>query len=372
MGSLMHPHRRIFLALLIMLFAPQPGLADDVSATFFTRTDSDGTRVISPGAEVRVDFGNGETQLEAGYSMDIWTSASIDVRTAATRPVTEQRDELRGALRHEADNTTILGAYRYSTETDYISHGGSITVLQSLANGSADVGGSIFAAADEVGRSGDNAFSRDLATLGVSMTYNQILDRRTLMQMTYEFARREGYQASPYRFVAIGGDGLCSGDAITCVPESHPDVRLRHATVLRLRRAMGDDHSLGASFRFYIDNWGILSTTASTQWAWVVGRDSTLRTKYRYYRQQGADFYRSSYEASSAGLPALRSRDRELSPMDHHRVALSLEHAFEITDSGPTTRITIGLGGAMLNYMNFVGLDRIYAADLVLSASVDL
>jgi len=322
---------------------------------------------------VRLDFGNGETQLEAGYSMDIWTSASIDIRTAATRPVTEQRDELRAAVRHEADDTTILGAYRFSTETDYTSHGGSISILQSVANGSADLGGSIFAAADEVGRSGDNAFSRDLATLGVSVTYNQIINRRSLVQMTYEFARREGYQASPYRFVAIDGEGVCSGLARACVPESHPDVRLRHAAVIRARRAVGDDHSLGTSYRFYFDNWGVLSHTATAQWSWVMSRDTTLVSKYRYYWQGAADFYRRTYSSSDGGaIPSLRSRDRELSPMDHHRLVLSLEHAFEITDSGPTTRITIGFGGAMLNYNDFIGLDRIYAADLVISASVDL
>ena len=355
----------------LFLLVGEPTLADDVTSSVYMRTDSDGTQVISPHVGVQLDLGEGETQIDLGYSMDIWTSASIDIRTAATRPVTEQRDEIRVGVSHERSDTRLVGSYRYSTELDYQSHGGSVTVQRRLAGGSADISGTAFAASDTVGRSGDNDFARDIATLGGRVTFSQILDPRSVVMATYEFTRREGYQSSPYRYVGLGGDGICAGSAVFCLPEVHPDIRLRHAAVVRGRRAIGDDHSLGVDYRFYIDSWGILSHTATMQWGYNPNADTTLRAKYRFYQQGAADFYRAIYTDAETA-PDHRTRDRELSPMRHHRLALSAEYEFEFTDSGPTTRLTLGLGGSLLQYADFVGLDQIYAIDLVLAGVVDL
>ncbi len=367
----MRGHRTFFGFVLLTALSASPLQADDVSTAVFMRTDSDGTQVVSPSADVRLDLHEGDTHMELGYAMDIWTSASIDIRTAATRPVTEQRDELRVGIEHEREDTTLLASYRFSSESDYQSHSGSITVDRRLAGGSANFTGSLFAAGDQVGRSGDNDFARDLATLGGRATFTQIIDRRSLLQGTYELARREGYQSSPYRFVGVGGDGSCGGASSLCLPEVHPEVRLRHSFVLRGRRALADEHSLGVSYRFYLDSWGIRSHTGIAQWGWSPSNDTTFLARYRFYQQGAADSYQARYTDAGA-IPELRSRDRELSPMRHHRLMLSLEHQFEITDSGPTTRVTIGLGGTILQYANFIGLDQVYGADLVLSGVVDL
>src|SRR5690606_22520195 len=64
--------------------------ANDGAVSTFVRGDSDATVVVSPRAAARVALGDLGTTVDAAYSADVWTSASIDVRTAATVPITAQ------------------------------------------------------------------------------------------------------------------------------------------------------------------------------------------------------------------------------------------------------------------------------------------
>lgn len=365
---------RALVFTVVALVVPAAGvMADEVSSGLFVRTDTDGTHVISPRVRARSGVVDDVTHADVTYTADVWTSASIDIRTAATRRVTEQRDEISAGIDRELDNLTLRASYRWSSEADYVSHGGSLSVSQPLAEGSATVETVLTASSDTVGRSGDATFERALSTVGAQILFSQLIDRHTVIQLSYELARREGFQSSPYRFVGIGGDGICAGTAVLCLPETHPAQRLRHALVARTRRAFGENLSGGLEYRFYADDWGLISNTAIAQLAWLPSDSSTLVLRYRFYTQTPASFYRSSYEMPGPGAQ-LRyvSRDRELSPMSSHRVALSWEHTFDLTDAGPTTRTTISLGGTVLGYEDFVGLDQVYGIDVLVAAQVEL
>jgi hypothetical protein len=344
---------------------------DNISTGLYFRADTDGTTVLSPRLGARVGIIDDSTWVEVGYGADIWTSASIDIRTAATQVVTEQRDEITAEVERELDEIRLRGSYRYSDEHDYSSHGGTISVSQELADGNATVDTALSAAIDSVSRSGDESFSRELSSIVVKVTYTQIVDPDTILQGVYELGRREGYQASPYRFVGVGGDGRCNGTAQLCLPETHPAVRLRNAFVLRARRALGASLSGGLEYRLYLDDWGVTSHTAALQLAWVIDEDSTFIARYRFYLQTAAAFYASSYEVPMGRLRYV-SRDRELSPMDTHRLSISYERSVDLTDAGPTVRFTFAIATALLHYGDFVGLDLVFAFDATIAATVEL
>ena len=345
--------------------------ADEIATGVFVRTDSDGTTVVSPRVRGRATVIDDVTTVDAAYAADIWTSASIDVRTAATRAVTEQRDELDVSIARELEDTTIRASYRLSVESDYTSHGGSVGATRGFADNSATVAATLSAAYDSVERSGDLTFSRPLSTVGGRVAYTQILDPDTLLQGAYEIERREGYQASPYRFVGVGGDGDCAGTAQLCVPEAHPSLRVRHAFVLRGRRAFGEALSAGASYRLYVDDWGLLSHTLSADAAYIAAERTTLRAGYRFYTQSRASFYLPRYPMP-AGEIRLISRDRELSAMSDHRLSIAVEHALDLSDAGPTLRLTLAGGVTYLAYSEFVGLDHVVAWDATVAAVVEL
>lgn len=347
------------------------GSADEITAGVYVRSDTDGTVVLSPSAAARVGVVDDATWVEAGYAADIWTSASIDIRTAATREVSEQRDELTLGVEREQTDVTLRADYRFSHETDYVSHGGSLSISQRLAEGNATIGTVLFAAQDTVGRSGDQDFSRALSTVGARASYTQVLDPNTLTQFTYELARREGFQSSPYRFVGVGGDGSCAGTATLCLPETHPGVRLRNTFVARVRRGFGRHASGGLAYRFYLDDWEVQSHTAIAQLSYLPDESSTLGLRYRFYLQSEASFYEARYTDTARRLRFV-TRDRELSPLRTNRLSLSYERSFDLTDAGPLLELSLAVSATTLAYQDFVGLDRVWAFDAILHATVEL
>ena len=122
--------------------------ADGAASAVFVRFDSDRTLVVSPRAQVKKRVG--ETEVAATYAADIWTSASIDIRTSASKvPVTEQRDEFDLSVSHELSDVTLSASYRNSSEPDYQSHGGTVGLTYDFAQNNATL--ALGASGNEVG-----------------------------------------------------------------------------------------------------------------------------------------------------------------------------------------------------------------------------
>ncbi|HJL35612.1 MAG TPA: DUF3570 domain-containing protein, partial [Polyangiaceae bacterium LLY-WYZ-15_(1-7)] len=353
----------------VALFSPRVARADEVAAGLYVRADTDDITVVSPKLRANVRLGD-RTTVGAGYAADIWTGASIDVRTAATRPIREQRDELTAHLAHELDDVTLGASYRFSHEGDYDSHGGALDATWRFAEGNATVRARLLAAQDVVGRAGDPDFERRLGTLGAHLVYTQNVDRLTLLQLAYELTRREGYQASPYRFVGIGGDGSCAGTAQLCVAEAHPGLRMRNAAVARFRRAFGERFSFGAAYRFYGDDWGLFGHTITAQLGVLPGERDLVTLRARFHGQDAASFYRARYEERPGERLRYVTRDRELGALFTTRVQLAWERTLDLTDAGPELQLTLAAAGTHLRYRDFVGLDQVWAVELTFAAVV--
>jgi hypothetical protein len=340
--------------------APSTALADEVGSAVYIRTDTDHTTVISPRVRAKGDVAEG-TSAEVAYGADIWTSASIDIRTAASKVVMEQRDELDLSLSHEMSDVTVGGGYRYSKENDYESHSGSGSVAYNFADNAATLSASAFVSGDTVGRSGDPKFKRPLTSFGSRLGFNQVLDPKMMLQLSYDVAYFNGFQSSPYRYVGIGGDGRCHGTAPMCVPEREPGTRLRHALVGRLRRAFSNTVSAGVSYRFYLDSWGIGSHTIEAQLAWLAGENTELALRYRFYTQGRTKFYRAVYQPTD-NLKYV-TIDRELSAMGINRIGLDLQHTFQLGGDMQLRGVT-SVGGDFYHYANFPGLKSVKALEL--------
>jgi hypothetical protein len=355
-------------ALGVMCARPRSTNAEEIGSAIYVRTDSDHTTVVSPRVRGKTEVAPG-TSAEIAYGADVWTSASIDIRTAASRVVTEQRDELDFNLSHELADVTLGGGYRFSKENDYESHAGSASLSYNFADNAATLAVSAYVSGDQVGRSGDPKFDRGLTSIGSRLGFTQVLDAETVLQLSYDVAYLNGYQASPYRFVGIGGDGRCHGTASLCLPESDPKVRLRHALVARLRRALGQSFSAGLSYRFYLDDWGIRSHTIEGQLAVLPSEVSQIALRYRFYTQSGASFYRARY------LPTDDLRkitiDRELSALGINRVGLEYEQGFSLGDS-VLLRGVLAAGLDFYKYDNFPGLKQVTALELSAAAVLQL
>lgn len=342
----------------------------EAEATLYVRGDTDQTTVVTPRLGVGVPVGD-DTRVGAVYAVDVWTSASIDIRTSASKAITEQRDEIDLTLEHTIDDARITGGYRYSTEPDYQSHGGTLGFELDLADKSETLAATLLANFDDVGRVGDPDFSRDTRQLGVRASFTQVFDRDTLAQLIYEIGQAQGYLASPYRYVGIGGsDASCRGTVMYCVPETNPDSRLRHALAARGRRALGYAFSVGAGYRFYLDDWDLLSHTAEADIAWLPTTRLSLKLRYRFYWQGAAAHYRARYPDLVPDRP-FYTRDKELSPLHAHGIGLDLGHAWDVDDTGGTLRAMLSVAPTRYEYRDFPWLDQITAIEVTLGVALE-
>ena len=355
------------LALVLAIAVGHVRAEDAVASAVYVRTDSDHTVVVSPLARARKQLVD-DTALEVRYTADVWTSASVDIRASASKPVTEQRDELEGTVSHELTDLTLSGTYRYSVENDYTSHGAFAGAAYDFADNNATLALNAFGLFDTVGRAGFPTFSRRLDTFGGRLSFTQVLDAQMLAQITYELAHMDGFMASPYRKVGIGGTGFGCVDAPLCLDEHEPSARTRHAAALVVRRALSDAFSVGASYRFIFDDWGLKSHTATLQLGLTLGTASLLALRYRFYTQTGVRFYQRVYAAPLA-TGAYTTRDREQSPMHDQRLGLDWEQKAHVAQDLDLA-ITTSVAGSIFEYDAFVGLAQAYALELTLAIAL--
>jgi hypothetical protein len=302
--------RRLQTAIFIVVALPlgAPAHADDAfTAKTQVYTDSDHTTVVSPLAAISRDSWKGGT-LSASYVADVVSSASVDVVTNATQRMNDFRSEITAGLAQKLHLTTLTADYVYSVENDYQSHNADIGISQDLFEKMTTLALGWSFSDNTVGRTGDQLFRRGLVVTGLSGAWTQVLNRKTIAQLSYSFSYNNGYQASPYRFVRVEKDDF--SHILFKVPESEPAERFRYAAVAALNRYLFNDSAIGADYRFYADNWGVISHTVQARW-FIVFKDITLRVRERFYYQQAASFYKEHYTV--ADLSPYMTADRELS-----------------------------------------------------------
>jgi hypothetical protein len=317
------------------------------------------------------------TRLQVVYGVDVWTSASVDIRASASKAITEQRDEINATLSHDFDDARATFGYRYSSEPDYQSHAFSLDTAFDFAEHASTLGVGGFASFDQVGRVGDPNFWRPLRTIDGRLTFTQVLDASTLVQVLYELSSAQGDMSSPYRFVAIGGPSPFCRDVNTtangapvatdmyCVPETNPEHRLRHAAALTLRRAFGPSFSAGLSYRFYHDDWDLTSHTIRAELSYLPDADTIVSLRYRFYTQNAAKQYQALYTSTDLKF---YTNDKELSPLNAHRIGLEIDRAWH-TDPF-IMRTVLSIGPTFYSFSDFVPLTSITAFEAAIALVV--
>ncbi len=262
-----------------------------------TYADDDHTAIRTGLVQAEATLGGG---LSAGAHVlvDSISSASVDVISAATPGFVETRIEAGARARLARRASEVALAYVRSSENDWWSHSGQLTLARDLARKNARVELGYGYTQNRVGRSGDSTFDKSLNVHTVEVSLSQLIDPKTLVGASYTFQDAEGFQSSPYRYVWVMGVGFL---------ETHPPDRMRHAlTVRALRYVTGV--GLQASYRLYLDDWGIVSHTVAASATIPLGRRWQLRLRGRGYYQGAASFWRESYDTPMAYMSA----DREV------------------------------------------------------------
>ena len=218
------------------------------------------------------------------------------------------RSEITAGLVQKLRNTTLSGSYVYSVENDYQSHNVDLGLSQDLFEKNSTLAIGATFSANDVYRTGDQLFHRKLARrrrVGVVDAGARPRHHRAAL---VHVLLRQRLLGEPVPLRAVETPDLSAIEFK--VPETEPNERFRHAAVIGLNRHLFSDTSLQGDYRFYADNWGVLSHTIQLRY-FVTWKDVTLRLRERFYYQTGASFFRPHYTAAT--LQPFVTADRELS-----------------------------------------------------------
>jgi hypothetical protein len=354
----------------------------EASSAVYVRTDTDETTVITPRLSLGAPLSE-ETRIDLTYTVDVWTSASIDIRTSASigvqseapQKVTEQRDEIDVGIAHALSDLTLSGSYRYSVEHDYESNGGSLGAGYDFADNSANIALSLRAYFDTIGRAGAPTFEEKSTLYSARASFTQVIDAQMVADIVYEVGLQQGYLSSPYRYVRFArADGpmlsTCTTPVTLCPPEANPDSKMRHAIALNARRALTDELSVGAGYRFYLDSWDMTSHTIGIEGALMPAESWLFSLGYRFYMQSSASHFKPFY--TTMPFPDSYTSDKELSKLSSHRLQLEVMKSFELDELGSEFAAVLLVAPTHFIYDEFLLLDSISALEVTLALEVSL
>jgi hypothetical protein len=341
-------------------------LPDDRSDVLYHLYDGGGVTIDGPSLLVRKQVAK-NVSLVGNYYVDMVSSASIDVVTTAS-PYTEERKQWSMGMDYLHRNTTMSVGYTSSVESDFDATTYNFSVSQDMFGDLTTLTLSYALGDDTVGRSDDEAFSRDNTRQHYGIGLTQILTRNLITTLNVETITDEGFLNNPYRSVRYADPDSPVGYSFE--PELYPNTRTTNAVGLRARYYLPYRAAVQADYRFFTDTWDIESHTAAISYVHPMD-DWTFTVKYRWHDQTGAHFFRDLFSRSEA--TNFRGRDKELSPLTSQTVKFAASYEFlkdgwNFIDRGS---VTFSIDLLTVDYLEFrdltadalVGQEPFYSLD---------
>ncbi|MEZ4809304.1 MAG: DUF3570 domain-containing protein [Allomuricauda sp.] len=160
----------------------------------------------------------------------------------------------------------------------------------------------------------------------LSLSFSQILSKKLQGVLSVDFVSQNGLLSTPFQRVYFSDqeDFFIDDFQLADDVEHLPDSRLKIPLGGRLNYYLNDLVVLRTYYRFYWDDWGITSHTASLEVPLKVSEKFTLYPTYRYYTQTAADYFYPKEEALSTF--EFYTSDYDLSKYDSHQYGLGIQY----------------------------------------------
>ena len=234
----------------------------------------------------------------------------------------------------------ITPGFSYSEEHDYVSYGAALNYAVDLneKNTTLNVGWShnwdkVYNDSRRLGIKGHK--DSDDFLIGV----NQLLSPKTVLTANFTFGNARGYLADPYKGMVFDAYPQYYDPSDPSSPnpayfdEKRPRHRERYIGYVSLTQYITPlQASLEGSYRFYHDSYGITAHTLGLTWYQKIGKHVTVAPLFRYYRQSGADFYRTQMPGWpwDPTTPPYYSADYRLSELESFTCGVSVN--VKVTD----------------------------------------
>lgn len=284
------------------------------------------TRVAQPMLDGRFELGE-DGELRGHALVDSITSASI-AAGAAGEAFSENRFEGGASYLHRFGQARLGGGLRLSSEPDYKSGFGHLRGELELAERNTVLALYLAAGRDAISNAGAQGEMGGPVVEGVlwtavgSLSITQVLSPVLVGQLTYDLARLDGFQENPYRSVPAGGD---------LEPERVPAERTRHAGQAALRGFVTATRStVVGAYRLYADDWGLVGHTPEVRLIQEVVPLLGVHLRYRFHRQNAADFYQDVYATADPMIEPHITDDAKLGRLTTHTVGGKLDLGLDL------------------------------------------
>ncbi|QVY67495.1 DUF3570 domain-containing protein [Polaribacter sp. Q13] len=135
----------------------------------------------------------------------------------------------------------------------------------------------------------------------VGFGFSQILHKNVQGSLALDFVKQDGLLSTPFQRVYFSdvADSFVENFQLADDIERLPDTRFKVAVGGRLNWYLNEIVTLRTFYRYYSDDWGISSNTASIEIPVKITDKFTLYPSYRYYNQTAADYFKPYQTALS-------------------------------------------------------------------------
>ena len=129
--------------------------------------------------------------------------------------------------------------------------------------------------------------------------FSQILHKNVQGSLELDFVKQDGLLSTPFQRVYFSdvADSFIDNFQLADAVELLPDSRFKVAVGGRLNWYLNETFTVRTFYRYYFDNWGISSHTASIEVPIKITEKFTLYPSYRFYNQTAADYFKP-YESA--------------------------------------------------------------------------
>lgn len=130
-------------------------------------------------------------------------------------------------------------------------------------------------------------------TYALGLGFSQILHKNVQGSLALDFVQQDGLLATPFQRVYFRdvADSFIDNFQLADANERLPDSRFKVALGGRLNWYINEVVTMRTFYRYYTDDWGIGSHTASIELPIKISRAFTLFPSYRFYNQTAADYF---------------------------------------------------------------------------------
>ena len=185
-------------------------------------------------------------------------------------------------------------------------------------------------------------------TYSLSLSWSQVLSKNAQFSLFLDLVQQQGWLSNPMQRVYFADvENYYMGNP-TSIPnyaspdnkdvfqladdiERLPDTRFKYPFGFRFNYYLSEKFTLRTYYRYYADDWGISSHTASVEVPFKVSSKFTLYPSYRFYNQTAADYF-APYE-TNLSTQEFYTSDYDLSKFNANQYGMGISYTDVFTQS---------------------------------------